>query len=316
MNDACDEHEAHDALGDCLRRMNVRAWLAGPFRPAGSGVRRVDGFTAVPAQVEGGGHGGLHVVAGGGCRLTCDECPAGVSLAMGEAVLLPGGRPHELRASGSPAPQVLSVGYELAGALAQRLSSALPGVVHLGRVRAEALALLAQVVLREHARRAPGAEALLARTLELMVLQALRGACDEHPALVRPVLAARIEPAIAETLRLMDAEPGRRWTVTSLAHAACMSRSVYASRFTAQLGVPPHRRLLECRMHAAARLLEDGNALKEVAAAVGYRSRAAFSKAFRVWTGRAPGRFRAAVVPAWPAGGPQGGPPARRRDRG
>jgi AraC-like DNA-binding protein len=43
---------------------------------------------------------------------------------------------------------------------------------------------------------------------------------------------------------------------------------------------------------AARRLREDGASLAEVAQESGYRSEAAFSRAFKQWTGRPPGVVR------------------------
>jgi len=62
------------------------------------------------------------------------------------------------------------------------------------------------------------------------------------------------------------------------------------------LGEAPAAYLTRWRMDVAARRLRDGDeSLEQVAAAVGYTSVYAFSRAFRRARGVPPGRFRAAA---------------------
>ena len=80
----------------------------------------------------------------------------------------------------------------------------------------------------------------------------------------------------------------------SLARAVNVSRSVLADRFTAMVGQPPMQYLAMWRMQLASRRLLEGEPVAEAAAAVGYESEAAFSRAFKKLVGAAPAAWRRA----------------------
>jgi AraC-like DNA-binding protein len=107
-----------------------------------------------------------------------------------------------------------------------------------------------------------------------------------------------IDPDIGRILELMHAQPELPWTVASLADRICISRSRFAERFKALLSKSPIQYLFEHRMAKACALLtEDHYKIKEIAARVGYSTEAAFSKAFKRWSGMAPGTCRKPVFP-------------------
>lgn len=87
------------------------------------------------------------------------------------------------------------------------------------------------------------------------------------------------------------AEP---WTLERLADAAGGSRSSLAERFAELLGEPPIRYLTRWRMQFATTLLDRPDPLKveTVAHRVGYRSGAAFSRAFKRVVGVNPTEWR------------------------
>jgi AraC-like DNA-binding protein len=108
----------------------------------------------------------------------------------------------------------------------------------------------------------------------------------------RGALPAR-DRRIARALQRMRDDPAERWTVAALAKTAGLSRAAFARRFLSEVGVPPLRYLADLRMRRAAELLAEGDEpLASVAAAVGYDSEFAFSRAFKRHTGEAPGVFR------------------------
>jgi AraC-like DNA-binding protein len=80
-----------------------------------------------------------------------------------------------------------------------------------------------------------------------------------------------------------------------------MSRSSFAARFAALVGEPPMHYLARWRMQVAATWLEEDSAgLGELPGRLGYRSDAAFSRAFKRYVGVSPsdvkGRERARAV--------------------
>jgi AraC-like DNA-binding protein len=79
----------------------------------------------------------------------------------------------------------------------------------------------------------------------------------------------------------------------SLARVASASRSVFAERFRALVGMSPGRYLTEWRMSLASDWLRTRRAtVAEAAAKLGYESEAAFSRAFKRFAGRPPSTLR------------------------
>ena len=139
----------------------------------------------------------------------------------------------------------------------------------------------------------PGGETVITRLADVLVIQALRAWLQEAPAAQQGWLGALQDPQLGRALTLIHREPGRDWTVASLAQAVAMSRSAFAARFTERVGEPAMHYLLRWRMHAALGWLrEEGASLGEAASRAGYQSEAAFSRAFKRVTGQSPGAAR------------------------
>jgi AraC-like DNA-binding protein len=105
-------------------------------------------------------------------------------------------------------------------------------------------------------------------------------------------LAGLRDPVVGQALSALHGKPATAWTVESLAHAAGVSRSVLADRFSELVGHPPMQYLALWRMQLASRLLVDGGQVASVASAVGYESEAAFSRAFKKLVGQSPATWR------------------------
>lgn len=176
----------------------------------------------------------------------------------------------------------------------------LPAVVHVRG--AERLSLLVRLVGEESIERRSGRELVLARLVEVLLIEALRSPSgdDAPPGLLRGLGDARLAPA----LRQMHAHVGRSWTMARLARTAALSRSAFFERFTRVVGIPPMEYLLAWRMAIAKDLLRrEDLGLSEVAERVGYGSASTFSTAFSRHVGQSPRRFaredgQAAPVPA------------------
>jgi AraC-like DNA-binding protein len=104
---------------------------------------------------------------------------------------------------------------------------------------------------------------------------------------------APIDPEVARAAAIMARQPEQNWTVERLAQEVGLSRSALAERFKQCTEQTPMQFLLDRRMHKAVKLLDSQQlVIKEVARQVGYTSTAAFSHAFKRWSGTAPGRYR------------------------
>jgi len=79
-----------------------------------------------------------------------------------------------------------------------------------------------------------------------------------------------------------------------MAALACMSRSSFTQRFTQLMKMPPGQYITYWRMHLAERLLQDPRlSVADVAEQVGYASKAAFYRLFKLIQGMCPGEMRA-----------------------
>jgi AraC-like DNA-binding protein len=151
---------------------------------------------------------------------------------------------------------------------------------------------IADLVLRMDAG-GPGAKAILSRIMELLFVEILRRHVGRLPAGSKGLLAALADPVTGRALKLIHAQPARRWTADSLARASGSSRTVLGERFNALIGKPPIEYLIGWRIQLAAdRLRNDRDGIARIAAGVGYESETAFSRAFKRITGMAPGKWR------------------------
>jgi AraC-like DNA-binding protein len=249
----------------------------------------------------------------GRCRLAVDGQPALV-LEAGDFVLLPATpgftmsgfepvRPERIDPKATPSsagevrhgtrggrPDVRLLGgyFVFDSPDASLLVSLLPAVVHVRGV--ERLSVLVRLVGDESIAQRSGRELVLARLVEILLIEALRSTPgDDAPAgLLRGLADARVAPA----LRRMHGQLTRAWTVAQLAKTAGLSRSAFFDRFSRSVGMPPMEYLLAWRMAVARDLLRRHElGVAEVAERVGYGSASTFSTAFSRHVGQPPSRY-------------------------
>ena len=144
-----------------------------------------------------------------------------------------------------------------------------------------------------------GADSVLTRLAELMFIEVLRRYLDELPANQTGWLAGLRDELVGRVLTLLHGRPGHPWTLPELAREAGSSRSNVTRRFTLLVGQPPMQYLTGLRMQVAANILARSSAkVATIGTEVGYDSEAAFSRAFKKATGRAPGAWRERSRPA------------------
>jgi AraC-like DNA-binding protein len=172
------------------------------------------------------------------------------------------------------------------------LVSLLPSLVHVRGI--ERLSVLVRLVGEEASERKSGRELVLARLVEVLLIEALRSTSGEDapPGLLRGLADARLAPAI----RHMHGQLARSWTVAQLARTAALSRSAFFERFTRTVGLPPMEYLLAWRMAVAKDLLRRHDVgIGEVAERIGYGSASTFSTAFNRHVGQPPSRYSTSV---------------------
>ena len=242
------------------------------------------------------------VVLQGGCRVTIDDDDS-IEMCSGDFILVPLSHSVALTSLDPPPEGVESdppvcmasgefrIGAEdgppnvrmlvghcsFASPDAALLVALLPRVIH---VRGEhRLATLVQLVRDESREQRPAREAVLARLVELLLIEAFRltTGTGASPGLVRGLADARLATAI----RLMHERPSHAWTVSELAKEAALSRTTFFVRFSREVGVTPMDYLLAWRMALAKDLLRQGQGrIAEIAERVGYGSASTFSVAF------------------------------------
>lgn len=150
-----------------------------------------------------------------------------------------------------------------------------------------------ELLLRVCADLTPGAQSVLDHLGAIVLIETLR----EH-ARQSAAGAALLDPRIGPVLGLMHGEPGRAWTLESLANEAGLSRSAFAVQFAELVGETPMAHLRISRMHRAAELLRTGDDdVGRIARRVGYASEGAFCTAFKKWAGKTPEEFRRSLNP-------------------
>ena len=270
------------------------------------------------------GKGICLIVTRGACVLGVDELPL-TPLVGGDFVFLPAPRTYSLRNShgvrvrsvlevtapgafqrsrlirygGPGAPTSVIAGcFTFASPEADMLAKHLPPIVHLPASGPNATPWFQstlQFIAAETAQDLPGSAAIVDRLAEVLFIQAMRSRIQSSVLNGSPSwLRALGDPRIGEALRLMHLEPGRAWTVPTLARRVSMSRSAFAARFRTLVGETPLEHLTQWRMVRAASIMRESRPVKltAIAGAVGYESDSAFGKVFRRVMGISPGQYR------------------------
>lgn len=177
--------------------------------------------------------------------------------------------------------------------LAIQLVSALPRCIVLtGEKLAgqEWLGTVLRLLACEMRQLRPGGEAVITRLADILVLQSIRTWLEQDPGARTGWLGALQDPQLGQALVLIHEEPQKAWTIDSLAREVAMSRSAFAARFSASVGMPVLQYLTHWRMSLAQTRLETETVrLAELAESLGYESEASFSRAFKRWSGVSPG---------------------------
>jgi AraC-like DNA-binding protein len=265
----------------------------------------------------------FHIVSEGWCWLITE----GQSLALGtgDVVILPQGTAHVIADAPQSTPRAVidfDDGLEHPCQLLRWGDGAVNTVLICGLFRCEEYAGLAMLpmlspvlhfaaetsmptsiqraawaVIEEANADRPGKLAVLHRLSDILFVEVVRAWLSQPELAAEGWLAGLRDPRIAASIRAIHAQPAHRWTISTLARQAAMSRSAFAAHFTQVVGVPPAHYLANWRIQTSKRLLRDPRlSLSEIAGEVGYNSDIAFSKAFKRLTGISPAGYRRGVI--------------------
>jgi AraC-like DNA-binding protein len=279
-------------------------------------------FLAGPVQVI-----AYHYVTRGRLRLqVADERP--IEVRAGEVVLLPRNDPHVLSSATDLRPVNANdlIQPAIDGGLARiehggggeathivcgflgseqcrnPLIASLPRVLTVDMARAgshEWIESSLRFALRELNEGTVGTSTVMSRLSELMFVEAVRSYAAALPREQRGWLAGARDPYVAKALALVHGKPNHPWTTESLACEVSLSRSAFADRFTAVIGVPPKRYVISWRLQVAKERLRAGREpIAQIGYEVGYEAEAAFIRAFRREFGVSPAAWRRREHPA------------------
>lgn len=249
----------------------------------------------------------FHLVVRGACWLHLHD-GAPTRLHAGDLVMVPRDAEHLLCGSSQPiaAPSSaaegsdvsITCGYlEFGGARANPILEALPDVLIVRpRDESERERVAGLIGLLHMEARAPetGTGIVLDKLAELLFAMVLR-AHMESSSEKRGFLAALTDVRVGRALAAIHRHPDNHWHMDTLAALAGMSRTAFAGSFSELVGVPPMHYVAALRMRRATALLKDPrNSVGTVAARLGYRSEAAFRRAFKRLEGYSPGVLRRA----------------------
>jgi AraC-like DNA-binding protein len=286
-----------DSLSGLLARISLRASVFA--NPNVCGAWQVSTSSRGTAQ--------FHLVARGACFLHLKGQRAPTALRAGDLCVLPRADWHVI----SPATEVhddhlrlptrgpgprtsLVCGeFEVHDGAAGALLASLPRAIV---VRTEdaggALGRLLELMAAESLSGGPGMQAVLDRLSDALFVMVLRHHMASGSSRAG-VLAALADPRLSRAIAAVQADPGGDWTLAAMARAAAMSRSAFAARFATVMGQTPAAWLGGWRMAEADRRFADPRAtVARVAEALGYRTEAAFRRAYKRITGRTPGAQR------------------------
>lgn len=314
-----------DVLTDIVESVRVRSAVHGRWEFSAPWGLVMDGWPA---------HACFYVMTRGAAWIDVEGSATPIHMAGGDFVLLAKSQRHTIRDSAdTPALPIADVlgrcsnkrgcqpggVFEYGGGGARStfvngcfsfadadnpLIAALPPVIHVAGDQGPSRQFLEsslQFMSAEMASGQLGAETVVGRLADILLVQALRAHVAQSGDAGRGWLRALMDPQMSLALAAMHAHPANGWTVESLAAQVAMSRSAFAARFADVVGEPPLTYLTRWRMHRAGRLLATTpSRIHEIASQVGYDTESAFNKAFKRWMGAAPSAYRRARIDTEP----------------
>jgi AraC-like DNA-binding protein len=173
------------------------------------------------------------------------------------------------------------------------LLAALPRVIRVNDPADGPLSAYVRFAQAEAKHRRMGGESVLSRLSELMFVDVVRRYLETLPEDRTGWLAGVRDRFVGRALAALHRNPGKDWSLESLAREVGLSRSALAERFTQFVGQPPMQYLANWRMQVAANhLLCSTDSVAVIANRVGYDSEAAFSRAFKKAVGVPPSEWR------------------------
>ncbi|TYC52964.1 AraC family transcriptional regulator [Rhodobacterales bacterium] len=147
-------------------------------------------------------------------------------------------------------------------------------------------------IREELAEAGPGSTSVIQHLAYLLLVQAIRLYLAAGAGRTKGWLFALNDPRIGRATQAIHNAPSQDWDLARLAAVAGMSRSKFSERFRMLTGSSPIDYLIRWRMLLACQRLKTGREpVGKIAFALGYKSEAAFSTAFKRVIGCSPRRY-------------------------
>lgn len=152
---------------------------------------------------------------------------------------------------------------------------------------------ISEILGIEAQRLSVGAEAVIARLADILVIAAMRQYLSQLGDEQLGWISAMEDDRIGKALKLIHDQPAKHWLLEDLATTVGMSRTSFAEHFRRLVGNTPMDYLTEWRMSLAySKLQLSKDTILSIALDIGYQSEAAFSRAFKKVIGRSPSEVR------------------------
>jgi len=258
----------------------------------------------------------FYAVASGTCWLAVDGVDDPVCLNGGDCILLPRGRPFRVasdlaissvdalsifsgegeRVIHNGGGEFLGIGgyFTLDGPHADMLLGMLPPIVQIRKETNRAvIRWTLDQMCKEIGKPEPGSALIEQQLAAMMLVQVVRLYLTDSAVGGVGWLFALADKRLHAAITAMHRAPAQRFTVQILAEHAGMSRTSFAVRFKATVGLSPMGYLTQWRMLLAAnRLMKSGDAISVLGPSLGYDSESAFSAAFKKVMGSSPSEYR------------------------
>lgn len=277
---------------------------------APEGPRNISFPSAIPC---------LHIVEHGEITIHIEGEPEAVSVGANQLALLLQGHAHQVQYGeggetihidtvieqmSNPSARQFGTGnknrcfwgsFSFYGDLAKSVLSGLPPIIVIRDLKQnpiEWLEISCQIILDETRGKQPGANVMVSRLLDPILVQILRR--WERDAETSPAWLASVrDERISRAITAIHKDPAYDWSIDALADLCCMSRSSFVALFEKVMRQAPGAYLRKWRLTRSAKLLRySGSTIETISEQVGYTSKEAFSRAFRKHFGTSPSTWR------------------------
>lgn len=249
----------------------------------------------------------FHMVTKGDCQLNIPEHFETI-LNLGDMVIFPREIPHQMYPTSVQTGEQITLDFDQAehlegtGMLCGQACFHHQGSSHLLDALPQAFIVrqheqndwcrnLVDMIMAESVSPNVASQAIINRLSELIFIYALRQYLLENDQNIG-LLALYSDIRIKKAISAIHSTPDYNWTLEKLANEAGMSRTAFTEKFRKISGWTPARYLAWWRMQLAWNKLSEGIASAEVAVQIGYKSEAAFSRAFQKHFGTTAGKIR------------------------